>query len=213
MRKLSLILGAVALAALLALGLVATRAGLPEALAADAQPTIYPDDMFMGKADAKVTVIEYASLSCPHCAAFNADTLPKIKADYIDKGTVRWIYRDFPLNRPAYQAAILAHCTSPLRYFSLVDSLFKSQGFWETQPDPLVALKQIGISQGVDEKAYDACLNDAALREKILARLKEASDTFKVEATPSFLVNGKLYTGEQPYDEFKRILDEALGSS
>lgn len=212
MRKLAIVL-AIACAVLIAgTRLPAPSLGSSQAMA-DEAPTAYPDDMFMGKADAKVTVFEFASLSCPHCAAFNNDVLPKIKADYMDKGLVRWIYRDFPLNRDAFLAAILTHCASPVRYFAMVDSLFHSQSFWETQPDVLVALKQIGASEGVDEKTYDACINDQALKDKILARLKEASDKFQVNATPSFIINGKLYSGEMPYEDFKKILDQALGAS
>ena len=210
MRKLTVVF-AVAFAALV-VGAQWPGPGSGQAMAADA-PAIYPDDMYMGKPDAKVTVIEFASLSCPHCAAFNNDVLPKIKTDYMDKGLVRWVYRDFPLNRDAFLAAILAHCASPIRYFSLVDSLFHSQSFWETQPDVLVALKQIGASEGVDEKTFDACIDNKELKDKILARYKEAGDKYQVNATPSFLINGKLYSGEMPYEDFKKILDEALGAS
>ena len=212
MRKLTIVLVVAVAALFVGIRLPAPSLGSGQAMAADT-PTVYPDDMFMGKADAKVTVFEFASLSCPHCAAFNNDVLPKIKADYMDKGLVRWIYRDFPLNRDAFLAAILTHCASPIRYFAMVDSLFHSQSYWETQPDVLVALKQIGASEGVDEKTYDACIDDQALKDKILARLKEASDKFQVNATPSFIINGKLYSGEMPYEDFKRILDQALGAS
>lgn len=177
------------------------------------QPALYPDDMYLGKADAKVTVIEYASLSCPHCARFNNDVLPQIKANYIDKGLVRWVYRDYPLNRPAYQAAVLTHCTSPLRYFGLVDQLFKSQDFWAAQQDALPQLHQIGITDGVTAEAFDACLKDQALQDKILTRLKEADAKYKVEATPSFIVQGELHSGEISYDDFKALLDKALGHS
>ncbi|HEX4570465.1 MAG TPA: DsbA family protein [Dongiaceae bacterium] len=180
---------------------------------ADATDTIYPDDMYLGKPDAKVTVIEYASLSCPHCANFNKEVLPKIKADYIDKGLVRWIFRDYPLNRPAFQAAILAHCASPMRYFSLVDQLFQSQDYWLTQSDPLTALKQIGASVGVDDKAFEACLNDEALKNKILTRVQEANDKYKVDATPTFVIKGTTHAGELPYGDFKKLLDQALGQS
>ena len=176
------------------------------------QPALYPDDMYMGDANAKVVVIEYASLSCPHCARFNSDVLPQIKANYIDKGLVRWVYRDYPLNRPAYQAAVLTHCTSPVRYFGLVDKLFKSQDYWAVQQDALPALHQIGISEGVSEGAFNACLKDQPLQDKILARLKEANDKYKVEATPSFIVKGELHSGEMSYDDFKKLLDAALGS-
>jgi protein-disulfide isomerase len=185
----------------------------PTQTAAAGQPALYPDDMFLGNTDAKVTVIEYASLSCPHCARFNADVFPQIKANYIDKGLVRWVYRDYPLNNPAYLAAVLTHCASPLRYFGLLDKLFKSQDYWAAQPQAIVPLRQIGVSEGIDQKTYDACLNDQALKDKILARLKEASDTYKVDATPSFLVQGELHAGEITYDDFKKLLDAALGHS
>jgi protein-disulfide isomerase len=177
------------------------------------EPAIYPDDMFLGKSDAKLTIIEYASLSCPHCAKFNTEVLPRIRAEYIDKGLVRWVFRDFPLNRPAFQAAILAHCDSPLRYFKLLDSLFQSQAYWATQPDPLATLKQIGIAEGIDEKTFDACLADQSLKDKIVSRLQEASNKYKVESTPSFIIKGKLYSGELPYDSFKKLIDDALGQS
>jgi len=177
------------------------------------QPALYPDDMFLGNANAKVTVIEYASLSCPHCARFNADVFPEVKTNYIDKGLVKWVYRDYPLNNPAYLAAVLTHCASPMRYFGLVDKLFRNQDFWAASDNPPQALKQFALSEGIDEKTYDACLNDQALKDKIIARLKEASDKYKVDATPSFLVQGALHSGEISYDDIKKLLDAALGAS
>jgi protein-disulfide isomerase len=177
------------------------------------EPALYPDDMYLGKADAKITIIEYASLSCPHCAKFNAEVLPRVTSDYIDKGLVRWVYRDYPLNNPAYLAAVLAHCGSPLRYFGLLDKLFRSQDYWAAQPQPIVALKQIGVNEGIDEKTYDACLADQKLKDKIISRLQEASTKYKVEATPSFLIGGKLYSGELPFDDIKKLIDNALGHS
>jgi protein-disulfide isomerase len=177
------------------------------------QPALYADDMFLGKADAKITVIEYASLSCPHCARFNADVLPQIKTNYIDKGLVRWVYRDYPLNNPAYLAAVLTHCASPLRYFTLVDTLFKSQDYWATQQQAIVPLRQIATNEGVDQKTYDACLADTALKDRIISRLQEASTKYKIEATPSFIVDGQVHAGEISYDDFKKLLDAALGHS
>jgi protein-disulfide isomerase len=177
------------------------------------QPPLYPDDNFLGNANAKVVVIEYASLSCPHCARFNADVFPEVKTNYIDKGLVKWVYRDYPLNNPAYLAAVLAHCASPMRYFGLLDKLFKSQDFWAASDNPPQALKQFALSEGIDEKTYDACLNDQALKDKIIARLKEASDKYKVDSTPSFLIQGSLHSGEISYDDLKKLLDAALGAS
>jgi protein-disulfide isomerase len=174
---------------------------------------LYPDDLYLGKADAKVTVIEYASLSCPHCANFNKDVLPKIKAEYIDKGLVRWVFRDYPLNRPALEAAVLAHCGSPMRYFTLIDTLFQSQEFWLGQSEPLVALKQIGNSVGIDEAAYDACLADEPLKKKIIERAQEAGTKYKVDSTPTFVIGGKTHAGELPFDDFKKLIDDALGQS
>ena len=185
----------------------------PTQTADASQPALYADDMFLGKADAKITVIEYASLSCPHCARFNADVLPQIKTNYIDKGLVRWVYRDYPLNNPAYLAAVLTHCASPLRYFSLVDTLFKSQDYWATQAQAIVPLRQIATNEGVDQKTYDACLADTTLKDKIISRLQEASTKYKIEATPSFIVDGQVHAGEISYDDFKKLLDAALGHS
>ncbi len=184
-------------------------AGTPAA----GEPALYPDDMYLGRADAKLTIIEYASLSCPHCAKFNAEVFPKLKTEYIDKGLVRWVYRDYPLNNPAYLAAVLTHCASPLRYFGMIDTLYRSQDYWATQPQALPALKQIGISEGIDEKTYDACLADQKLKDKIIARLQEADTKFKVNSTPSFLIRGELHAGEIPYDDFKKLIDDALGHS
>ena len=129
------------------------------AMAADVDQ-IYPDDMYLGKADAKVTVIEYASLSCPHCANFNADVLPQIKANYIDKGLVRWVYRDYPLNNPAY----LGGSPGPLR---LAAALFRparhavqdARITGQHRSRPIVPLRQIGASdRHRRQKTYDACL-------------------------------------------------------
>ena len=178
-----------------------------------AAPGLYPDDMYIGNPDAKVTVIEYASLSCPHCANFNDNVLPQIKESYIDKGLVRWVFRDYPLNRPAFQAAILAHCASPMRYFGLIATLFKSQDYWLTQADPLMALRQIAASVGVDDKKFDECLNDKALMDKIVSRQQEANDKYKVNATPTFIINGVVHAGELSYDDFKKMLDQALQQS
>jgi protein-disulfide isomerase len=191
----------------------AASTGAGQQSADNTQPALYPDDNYLGSANAKVTVIEYASLSCPHCARFNDEVFPQIKANYIDKGLVRWVYRDYPLNNPAYLAAVLTHCASPVRYFGLIDKLFKSQDYWATQAQAIVPLKQIAISEGIDEKTYDACLNDQALKDKIISRLQDASTKYKVDATPSFILQGQLHSGEISYDDFKKLLDEALGSS
>ena len=204
------------LAALLALAMPAlSYAGALPSRTQTAEETdaVYPDDLYLGKADAKLTIIEYASLSCPHCAKFNKDVLPKIKEAYIDTGLVRWIYRDYPLNRPAFQASILAHCASPIRFFSLVDTLFQSQDYWLGQAQPLIALKQIGTSLGIDEKSYDACLTDEALKKKILERQQDADTRYKVDSTPTFIIRGKPYPGEMSYENFKKLIDEALGQS
>jgi protein-disulfide isomerase len=180
---------------------------------AGSEAPLYPDDMYLGKSDAKLTIIEYASLSCPHCAKFNSEVLPRIRSEYIDKGLVRWVFRDYPLNREAFWAAILTHCGSPMRYFAMVDSLFKSQEYWATQPDPLATLKQIGVTEGVSEQAFNACLADKALKDKIVGRLQEANEKYKIDSTPSFVVKGKVHAGELPYDDFKKLIDDALGQS
>lgn len=166
-----------------------------------------PDDLVEGDANAPITLIEYSSLSCPHCAKFQKDVLPQLKTDYIDTGKVKLIQRDFPLNRPAADAALFAHCLSPMRYFTIVDLLFKTQDQWLVQGH-VEQLAQIAATAGMDRATFDACLADKAALEKIVAQRKAGQDAFAIDSTPTFIVNGIKLSGENV--KLKELFDELL---
>jgi protein-disulfide isomerase len=168
---------------------------------ATGQPEVRPDDHVLGKADAPVTIIEYASMTCPHCARFHNDVMPRIKAEFVDKGLARVVFRPFPLDQLAVKASLLAQCAPGDGYFSMLAILFRSQQTWEHAEDPVAALKQIGRTAGMTEEAVNKCLTDDAAMTQIAKVYQEAQDKFKVNATPTFIVNGKTYSGEMPFDD------------
>jgi protein-disulfide isomerase len=171
-----------------------------------------PDDLVEGSADAPITMIEYSSLSCPHCARFQRDVLPKIKADFIDTGKVKLIQRDFPLNKPAVQAAMFAHCVSPMRFFNIVDILFKTQDQWLVE-DATKPLAQIAATAGMDQATFDACLANKDIEAKIVATRKAGEDAFKIDSTPTFIINGVKLTGEQSYEDLKAVFEKLTKSA
>jgi len=177
-------------------------AGLVEAAA---QEQVWSLDVTIGKADAPGTVVEYFSLNCPHCARFAADSFPRLKSEWIDAGKIKWVMRDFPLNDVSLAAAMIAHCSGD-RYLAFVDAFFKTQNAWGAAKDPLSEIKTVARLGGMDSAAVDKCLTDNAMLQQINARSAEASDKFKIDSTPSFLVNGRLATGEMSYDAFVKLL-------
>lgn len=166
------------------------------------QPTIAPDEHVLGKADAPVTIIEYASMTCPHCAAFHKETMPRIKSEFIDKGLVRFVFRPFPLDQLAAAGSLLAQCAPGDAYFSMIDIVFRSQKEWIGASDRLAALKQIGRTAGLADADMDRCLNDKAVIDRIVAGMKEAQEKFQVDSTPTFIVNGQKH-GNLPFDDFE----------
>jgi protein-disulfide isomerase len=174
----------------------------PTQVAQAEQPEIGPDEHVLGKADAPLTIIEYASMTCPHCAHFSEETMPRIKSEFIDKGLVRFVFRPFPLDGLAARASLLAQCTTGDGYFSMIDVLFRSQNEWARATDPLAALKQIGRTAGMSQADIDRCVADQAALDRIVAGIKEAEAKFGVDSTPSFLINGKKYTN-MPFDDYQ----------
>jgi protein-disulfide isomerase len=198
---------------------LASFAALAQARAADlsaapvqvaAAPTIRSDDMVMGKADAPITVIEYASLTCPHCADFETKTFPQVKKDWIDTGKVRWVYRDFPFDPVALKAHIVAHCGGPDRFFGFIDVFYAQQRAWlKSDPDAAVsALSQLTKIGGVSEAQVQACLKDDKL-SKLVVGNRQAGDDAGVDSTPTFFINGTKTTGFKDYDEFQKLLAAA----
>lgn len=176
-----------------------------QAAPAGADPRL--QDMVIGKADAKVTIIEYASLTCPHCASFHAEVLPVLKAEYLDTGKVKLVYRDFPLDNLAFAGAILARCGGPEKYFTFLNVLFAQQRQWATASDPKAALTQIGRLGGVSAEQFDKCLADKALGDYILNSRLEGNQKFNVNSTPTLIINGKTEPGVPSLDDLRKKLD------
>jgi protein-disulfide isomerase len=170
-----------------------------------AQDKSWAIDEVMGKADAPITFMEYSSLTCPHCADFHAKTFPQIKAEWIDTGKAKMIYRDFPLDPLAQAAAMVAHCSGD-RYFAFINTFFHAQGQWATSPSPLNAIKTIAKLGGMSEDQVDKCIADRGLLNEINARKEDGVQRYGIDSTPSFIIGGKMYSGEMPYDQFAKLL-------
>lgn len=163
----------------------------------------------LGKDDAPVTIIEYASKTCPHCAAFHADRLPTIKEEYIETGKAKLVYRDFPLDQLSLVAAMMARCAPPERYFGLVDIFYKAQASWSRAPDPVAELTKIGRLAGLTEAKVDACLKDRELYAAILERRRQGEQEYAVDGTPYILIDGARIDGNAPMERFREALDAA----
>jgi protein-disulfide isomerase len=172
-----------------------------------------PQEQILGNPDAPVTIIEYASLTCPHCAQFHKEVLPQLKERYIAPGKVRLIYRDFPLDQTALAAAALAHCAGPERYFSMLDALFETQGNWSRADDPIAALKRLGKLGGLTDEKMDACLADQELAEGILRARLDGQNQYQIGSTPTFIIDGKAYPGSRDVEEFSALIDPLLDRS
>jgi protein-disulfide isomerase len=181
--------------------------------AAGTLPPVGPDDQVMGPADAPVTVIEYASLTCPHCGKWETQVFPQVEKNWIDTKKIRFVFRDFPLDASALKAAQLAHCTGDQRFWGFLQAEFGNQLVWAARGgDPTDELVKIGKLGGVPEAKARACMTDDKLEHEIGNSMQAGQDA-GVKATPSFFFNGKLVEGEISYDEFvKQLHDAGVGS-
>ena len=178
-----------------------------------AKPQALPD-MALGPKDAAVTITEYASMTCPHCAAFNENVFPKIKAAYIDTGKIRYVFREFPLDIKAAAGSMLSRCIAKddaAKYFAVTDLLFKQQGEWVTK-NTTESLTRIGKQAGLSQSQVESCLKDQALLDKIAAGRDYASDVLKVNSTPTFFINGDMIKGETSFEEFDKRIKALLKS-
>lgn len=165
-------------------------------------------EMSMGNADAKVTIVEYASLTCGHCGAFHASTFPALKEKYIDTGKVRFIFREYPFDALAEAGFLLGRCKEA-QFFPMISALFTAQSSWVQAEKPSEALFQISKQAGYTQETFNTCLKDTALLEKIRA-VRAAGEKNGVDSTPTFFVNGEKYPGNMSIESFSAIIDPKL---
>ena len=215
----TLLLIAAAVAATVAIGVYAYRGGFSQqATAADevkSDPSVTElmetgplPEMVMGSADAPNTIVEYASMTCPHCAHFQITILPELKTKYIDTGKARYILREFPLDNLAVAAFMVARCAGDDRYYPMIDALFDKQDAWAVRGDEgkdklLLIARQAGMSK----EKFDQCLADKALFDKIVAIRTRANEKFGVDSTPTFFVNGKRLGAEHEVKDFDAVIE------
>ena len=167
-------------------------------------------EMSMGKADAPITVVEYFSMTCPHCAHFHNETFDKIKEKYIDTGKVRFIAREFPFDPRAAAAFMLARCAPNGAYFPMVGMMFKQQQVWAAADDGRAALLQMSKLAGFTQESFEKCLTDQKLLNDVNAVRERGAKEFGVNATPTFLINGKRYAGAMSVESMSALLDSML---
>ena len=182
--------------------------------AADVAKPVSLPDMALGPKDASVTITEFASMTCPHCAAFNEKVFAQIKSEYIDSGKVRYVFREFPLDIKAAAGSMLARCIAKDdagKYFAVVDMLFRQQNDW-VMKNTTETLVRIGKQAGLSQQAVEDCLKDQALLDKIAADQKFAAEVLKVNSTPTFFINGDMLKGETSFEEFDKRIKSLLKS-
>ncbi len=173
-------------------------------------------EMQIGNPDAPVTVIEYASYTCPHCATFHKGNFKQLKADYIDTGKINFIYREVYFDRFGVWASALARCAGPEKFFGISDLLYEGQSTWARagggDPAAIVGeIRKIGRLAGLDGDSIEACLQDGTKLRTLVAWYQENAEEHSIQSTPSFVINGQTYNN-MAYDEMKRLIDEAAGS-
>jgi protein-disulfide isomerase len=177
------------------------NAGTADVLAAQ------PEDRIRGKPDAPITILEYASLTCPHCANFAVNVLPKLEKKWIETGKARLIFRDFPLDERALRAAMVTRCASPDRFYPLTDMFFAQAERWVTSSDYRPVLERLTKLGGMSNKDFAACISNQKLEDKV-TQSRLTAQQFGVHATPSFFINGEKFDGELTFETFDQMLSK-----
>jgi len=192
---------------LLALGASASvLATIP--VSALAEPVL--GDVVLGKADAPVTVIEYFSYTCPHCANFHQNTWPRVKSDYIDTGKVRFIFRDVYFDRYGLWASMTARCGGDEGFFPMTDQFLKQQKVWLKSEDIAGAIQKIGRLNGLSADQLRSCLSDQDYAKALVTAYQNNAEADGVNSTPTFLINGTKHNGNLPFEDFAKLLDAEL---
>jgi protein-disulfide isomerase len=165
-------------------------------------------ERFIGKPDAKVIVSEFFSLTCTHCAAFAQETFPDVKKNLIDTGTVKWVFHDYPLDQIALTASMVARYLPVDRYEPFINALFASQNRWafSRENNPTDEMWKIAGLAGMSRETFDKAIGDTGLRDWIVQQQKADTDTWKIDSTPSFVINGQKYAGEMSFDAFRKLI-------
>lgn len=182
-----------------------------KALAQDAPETSYIlGDVELGQLDAPVTVLEYASFTCPHCAAFHEQTWPKLKAEYIDTGKVRFILREVYFDYYGLWASMVARCGGVAGYYPLVDRIMAKQQEWTRAENPTEAVKAIGRRAGISSDRMDACFSDESFPEKLVEDYHNNAFADDVKSTPTFIINGETHVGNMSFEDFSALIEAEL---
>ena len=172
-------------------------------------------DVWLGPADAKVTIIEYASMTCSHCAAFHRQTWPTLRERYIDTGKVRFTLREFPLDPLATAAFMLARCDGDAKYYPITDLLFDQQAAWafvQKPQSPVDALEQMLRQAGFSKEKFESCLKDQKFYSAVNTVKQRGLETFKVDSTPTFFINGERFKGEMTIEGIEKVIKPILGT-
>ena len=220
MRKLSLFLISLGFVYFLQLGSEnehGSEFALPYVVSAEeASEVVKPiAEMMQGKQDAPIEMIEYASFTCPHCATFHADVYPKLKINYIDKGFVKFIYREVYFDKYGMWASMIARCAGPDRFFGMTDQIYRKQSDWaraEGDVAIVTQLRKIGLLAGLDEAQLNSCLQDGEKLRALVEWYSENAKRDKIKSTPTLVINGEKHSN-QNYEKLTEILDEILKKS
>lgn len=172
-----------------------------------------PQDRVLGKPDAPITIVEFASLSCSHCANFAKQVLPKLKQKWIDSGKAKLVMRPFPLDEPALRAEMAARCAPPERYYPLVETLFETQDSWAVAKDWRGALERTARLGGISKKDFDACLANKGLEDQVVQSRLIAATQLGVNSTPTFFINGNKFEGAPTEQAFEQALSAVAPKS
>lgn len=187
-------------------------ASAPSALTAPQREALNPmiSDRILGDPAARVTIVEFASYTCPHCGEFHKNVFPDIKKNYIDTGKVRFILRPMPLDNLALAVTKLTYCVPENRYYNFAGAFFNSQNTWVPAPDRLSALKNIAQLGGMTATQFDDCLKDDKIQQDVLAIDNQARKVLEVNSTPTFFINEQRVQGALPFADFALVIDQKL---
>lgn len=188
---------------------------LPQPAHAQEAATGAPEviEMVIGSPDAPVEVIEYASFTCPHCRTFHQNTMPRLKAEYVDSGQVRFIYREVYFDRPGLWASMVARCAGPMRYFGVVDLIYERQSEWVQGSPAQIAenLRRIGRTAGMTNEQLDACMTDAEMAQALITWEQANREVHDIPGTPHFVIDGTMHSN-MSFEEFSGLIDAALAA-